>query len=417
MNFDKLREEYNKYEKPEIDKDKLILELASNYGILFPDEEKLVYQEMDRAFQKLRNSVYQLDQYIHKEINADVIFKRTEISMHVPHTITRFFSYQLNQNCLQQFWTCSEIIIKTSQTTVHIPLTKEPVHSVTLTPEDVEKFKLLTDEYNYVPCAVVGIKDDWIPVSHVAERYNTSDDTEYKRLCLDICEYFHTEVILFEYSTQMLSGDIEICLKCYLRGNTWAEEKIAQKEFMGVIFNGPEKLQTFIKHVQEKIIEQIPSKITDNMLENLLMPYMRDEYQRNKNELTITMYEKDEKKQSGDDFIKKGAITISKKENQLTFSINQGNFYLYTTHNCSEDIIFELNYHETFEISEYLSKYVLQFFSQVYYQEFFLTKKFFALSHALDNIFMEHGLQVVDADLIENEHVVVTILNPIRHKL
>ena len=58
MNFDKLREEYNKYEKPEIDKDKLILELASNYGILFPDEEKLVYQEMDRAFQKLRNSVY-----------------------------------------------------------------------------------------------------------------------------------------------------------------------------------------------------------------------------------------------------------------------------------------------------------------------------------------------------------------------
>ena len=417
MNFDKLREEYNKYEKPEIDKDKLILELASNYGILFPDEEKLVYQEMDRAFQKLRNSVNKLGQYTYKECHADVQFKRTSVSSEVPHTITRFFAYKLNQNCLQQFWACSEIIIKTSQTTIQMTLPTEPVYSVTIAPEDVEKFKLLTDEYNLVPTDVVGIKDDWIPVSHVAERYNTSDDTEYEQLCLDICEQFYTNVILYEYDDQSVFGDVEICFKRYFSGNTIAEAQIAQKEFRGVIFNGPEKLQTFIKHAQKKIIEQLYGKITDNMLENLLMPYMRDEYHRNKNELTITMYEKDEEEQSGDDFIKKGAITISKKENLLTFSINQGNFYLYTTHNCSEDITFELNYQETFEISEYLSKYVLQLFSQVYYQDFFLTKSFFALAHALANSFTAHGLHVIDADLIENEHVVVTILNPIIHKL
>lgn len=417
MNFDKLREEYNKYEKPEIDKDKIILEQASTYGILFPDEEKLVYQEMDRAFQKLRNSVDKLGQYTHKECNADVRFRKTPVSSEVPHTITRFFSYKLNQNSLQQFWACSEIIITTSQTTVRINLPTEPVYSVTLTPEDVEKFKALTDEYNRVPSSVVGIKDDWIPVAHVAERYNSSNDTEYAQLCLDICEQFHTNVILSEYDDTSVVGDVGICFKRYFSGNTIAEAKIAQKEFRGVIFNGLEKLQTFVKHAQAKIIQQLPNKITDNMLENLLMPYMRDEYQRNNNELTITMYEKDEEEKSGEDFIKKGAITISKKGNQLTFSINQGNFYFYTTHNCYEDITFELNYQETFEISEYLSKYVLQFFSQVYYQEFFLTKRFFALSHALDNLFTDHGLQVIDADLVENEQVVVTILNPIKHKL
>lgn len=404
MDFSKIADEYNKQAKEaDLNADDLARQFVESCTSRLRPESVVVAIQINAMFFKVFADVDPNFFVDAKEFNVGACFHTHFVKQHsLPNIIGKstFFVYTLDGDILSRYWNfiSFEAFCKTMEP--HNEITKrfegEFESSTKLTAEEKEQLEICQKHMGTISFTSSRIMDEVLgqllypdrPYSMFVKKIGTP--VFYQRVGHEFDDSWY--------------------LQTYFDGSENGISVRAHDDYQNYYFDGKPIIADFMDEVQDEIILQLPDKLSDEFVEDLIINKLKSDFENNRDEMSFTVYEEDRGQgDSRDKYdLNKNGIHISVGDApQIVLYIDTVTLTI-----DNKPLVFQLDFSLAYPISPWLSKYILSFLESEDYEQTYIIKPFTKIGSAIEDILESKGITVYDTTLYDGDSIVIRIKTP-----
>lgn len=413
MDFSNIEKVYNQRNGETLNKEDFMNYFKTTYLSKFTDEAGVVAETINNAFLKISERMNKQEYADAKECCFEVALIDDNMDFSTSPCIylsSTYFTYKLEGCELSRYWTDQYLRFtsKNPKKTFKVSLPAKRLQTVTISEKDIEQMKQYVNSYNCLQ------NKDFFNSSHIVASEitkllllrNAAEDG-YIKLCKEI----DPNII---WTDLYYSNPHCFKTEVYFSGSETGNYKLAEFQFNSTDFNGIAIWRNFKSAVQKIILEQMPTIVTDQIIEELIISKIQKSTYDKIYTIDFNIYEEEQEGNGGvnkNRLVKKG-VEFLVDGNQLKISLDEVTFLIEDT---DLKLRFPVKYEETFALSDNLSKYILSFYQQFSLSSFEILPTFFDFPKKLEEVLRNKGISVWGASLSNTTswtEVQVTIDNP-----
>ena len=411
MDFSNIEKVYNQRNGETLNKEDFMKYFQTTYLSKFTDEAGIVVETINNAFLKISERMNKQEYADAKECCFEVALIDDNMDFSTSPCIylsSTYFTYKLEGCELSRYWT-DHYLRFTSENprkTFKVSLPTKRLQTVTITEKDIEIMKQYVNSYNCLQNKDFFKSSDNVAFEITELLRNTAEDG-YIKLCKEIDpNIIWTDLYYFNphcFKT-----------KVYFSGSETGNYKLAEFQFNSSEFHGSAIWRNFKFAVQKIILEQMPTIVTDQIIEELIISKIQKSTCDKIYAIDFNIYEEERENSGGinKNRLVENGVEFLVDENQLKISLDEVTFLIEDT---NLRLRFPVKYEETVALSDNLSKYILSFYQQFSRGNFEILPTFFDFPKKLKEVLRDKGISVWGASLSNTTswtEVQVTIDNP-----
>ena len=404
MDFSKIANEYNRQAKEaDLNVEDLARQFVESCTSRLRPESAVVAIQINAMFFKVLADADPNFFVDAKEFNMGASFHTHFVKQHsLPNIIGKstFFVYALDGDILSRYWNfiSFEAFCKTMEP--HNEITKrfegEFESSTKLTAEEKEQLEICQKHMDTISFNSSRIMDEILgQLLH--------PDRIYSMFVKKIGTPVFYQRVGHEF-------DDSWYLQTYFDGSENGISVRAHDDYQNYYFGGKPIIADFMDEVQDEIILQLPDKLSDEFVEDLIINKLKSDFGNNRDEMSFTVYEEDRGQgDSRDKYdLNKNGIHISVGDApQIVLYIDTVTLTI-----DNKPLVFQLDFSLAYPISPWLSKYILSFLESEDYEQTYIIKPFTKIGSAIEDILESKGITVYDTTVYDGDSIVIRIKTP-----
>lgn len=404
MDFSKISDEYNKQAKlADLSVEDLAKQFVESCTSRLRPESDVVARQINAMFFKVFADADPNFFVDAKEFNVGACFHTHFVKRHsLPNIIGKstFFVYALDGDILSRYWNfiSFDAFCKTMDppNEVTTQFEGEFESSTKLTAEEKEQLEICQKHMGTISFNSPRIMDEILGKL-------LDPDRIYSRFIKRIPSPVFYQRVGHEFDSSWY-------LQTFFEGSENGISVRAYDDYQHYYFYGKPIIADFMDEVQDEIIVQLPDKLSDEFVEELIINKLKSDFENNRDEMRFTICEED--RGQGDsrdkyDLIKNGIRISVGDDPQIVLYIGTVTLTI-----DNKPLVFPLDFSLAYPISPWLSKHILSFLESEDYDQTYLIKPFNKIGSAIEKILESKGITVYDTTLYDSDSIVIRIKTP-----